>query len=850
MSGLPDGAPLTAVLRWIEISHAPLTSDTCDFTPGVTVVDRGPEGGARILFSSNVRGRRVYASGMGPVLVPVDCLVTGLTTVRLADVASRWREPDPDEDGPQLVMENNVVAVISVHPSALVPRPAELALADCLAALAGPESDSDATEAAAAAGPAAAPATSRSGLETWTASLTFDRAQCGIPAADHRFPEGFCVSLVFSSVPDVAPWKLYRSVKEGVASDDEGEAEAPVPRVFAVAPLDTPAPPRLAFGCCGHEDCGALTPVPLRALQASAGRGPEFTASFEAEDSGSGARADDPPAAFLARARGRARRKGARLLVARGAAGRRDLDLPAGMPWGDSNSDSSSVGSADGPSDGRAAPTGDAAPRMRRGGVLPAGESPEERLRLVVGTFRSCGADAARRAALDARRSSAVLWAGGGGGFPPVACRCVGCGRPVVVPPTMAVACGEAEDCMVCAPYEDDIAAQHLEPAADTESHPFEVDSRSRAGEGAAVTALAAASRRRQAGLDQELNRILAATRLAVPKEAASEAQALLGTAGASDEDLILVLAVLEARMLSAPARRASRAGRRGASGSALATSASDDDASVAARMQAAEMRESGASETEVERVLKGAGIVVAEAGSLSGAPPGVISGSAAASSATAAPAAPAARPAGGPTTRTRAGGASPCSGQSAFASRAQSTRESARLAATVRGTVFGRASMKGASPEEVDRLTVIGITADDITTARATDADSVPSTDVPEPVRARGRPSAACVVCCEDYEEGERVRVLPCLHRMHVRCIDPWLLIKAECPVCHESSRGGMNKDVVALVRGLSDAAAEGHEGHDERVRDLLADFLPAGMAGVDALFRRYFSAVEAAKR
>ncbi len=873
--GSANGAPLTAVLRWVEISHAPLTSESCSFTPGVTVVDRGPEGGARILFSSNVRGRRVYASGSGPVLVPVDCLVTGLTTVRLADVASRWRDPDPDEDGPQLVMENNVVAAISVHPSTLVPRPAELALADSLAGLAGPGSDSDAgagactckgavgaaaasTAATAASSPAASG--SGSGFEPWTASVTFDRAQCGIPAADHRFPDGFCVSLVFSSVPDAAPWKLYRSVKEGVVSDDEAEAEAPVPRVFAVAPLDAPAPPRLAFGRCVHEDCGVLTPIPLRALQASAGRGPEFTASFDAEDSGSGARADDPPAAFLRRSRERARRKGARLLVPRGAAGRRALDLPAGMPWGDSNSDSSSVASDADASDRGAARPGDggAEPRACRGGLLPeGGQSRGDRLRLAVDTFRSYGADAARRAALEARRASAVLWAGGGGGFPLVTCACVGCGRRVQVPPTMSVACGEAEECMVCAPYEDDTAAQHAEPAADTEAHPFEVDSRSRAGEGAAVAALAAASRRRQAGLDQELGRILAATRLAVPREVASEAQALLGTAGASDEDLILVLAVLEARGAgaSAPAGRASEAGGSGRAGTA---GAPDDDASIAARLQAAEMRESGASEAEVEQFLQGAGVAAAEAGpARRGAPPGVVSGrapaapSTAASAATApaAPADPSARSPGGPTTRTRAGGATAPPGPSAYASRARSTRESARIAATVRGTVFGRASMKGASPEEVDRLAVIGITAEDLATARATEDDSVPSSDVPESVRARGRPSAACVVCCEDYEEGERVRVLPCLHRMHVRCIDPWLLIKAECPVCHESSRGGMNKDVVALVRALSDAAAEGFEGHDERVRDLLAGFLPAGMAGVDAVFRRYFAAVEAAK-
>ena len=35
---------------------------------------------------------------------------------------------------------------------------------------------------------------------------------------------------------------------------------------------------------------------------------------------------------------------------------------------------------------------------------------------------------------------------------------------------------------------------------------------------------------------------------------------------------------------------------------------------------------------------------------------------------------------------------------------------------------------------------------------------------------------SPRCPVCFEEYEVGQAVWYLPCLHRMHQRCIQPWL--------------------------------------------------------------------------
>lgn len=41
------------------------------------------------------------------------------------------------------------------------------------------------------------------------------------------------------------------------------------------------------------------------------------------------------------------------------------------------------------------------------------------------------------------------------------------------------------------------------------------------------------------------------------------------------------------------------------------------------------------------------------------------------------------------------------------------------------------------------------------------------------------------CMVCLEGFKDGEGLRILPCLHRYHVQCIDPWLAQNRHCPVC-----------------------------------------------------------------
>ncbi|KAH7317570.1 hypothetical protein BKA65DRAFT_514739 [Rhexocercosporidium sp. MPI-PUGE-AT-0058] len=42
------------------------------------------------------------------------------------------------------------------------------------------------------------------------------------------------------------------------------------------------------------------------------------------------------------------------------------------------------------------------------------------------------------------------------------------------------------------------------------------------------------------------------------------------------------------------------------------------------------------------------------------------------------------------------------------------------------------------------------------------------------------------CSICIADFVDSEEVRVLPCHHRFHPACIDPWLLnVSGTCPIC-----------------------------------------------------------------
>lgn len=47
---------------------------------------------------------------------------------------------------------------------------------------------------------------------------------------------------------------------------------------------------------------------------------------------------------------------------------------------------------------------------------------------------------------------------------------------------------------------------------------------------------------------------------------------------------------------------------------------------------------------------------------------------------------------------------------------------------------------------------------------------------------------AAECAVCMDSFLHGELIRTLPCCHRFHACCVDPWLTSRWQCPLCkHE---------------------------------------------------------------
>ncbi|KAK4747677.1 hypothetical protein SAY87_014263 [Trapa incisa] len=50
---------------------------------------------------------------------------------------------------------------------------------------------------------------------------------------------------------------------------------------------------------------------------------------------------------------------------------------------------------------------------------------------------------------------------------------------------------------------------------------------------------------------------------------------------------------------------------------------------------------------------------------------------------------------------------------------------------------------------------------------------------------------SRTCAICLEDYNMGEKLRILPCRHKFHALCVDLWLTSwRTFCPVCKRDAR------------------------------------------------------------
>ncbi|OCL03735.1 hypothetical protein AOQ84DRAFT_381322 [Glonium stellatum] len=82
------------------------------------------------------------------------------------------------------------------------------------------------------------------------------------------------------------------------------------------------------------------------------------------------------------------------------------------------------------------------------------------------------------------------------------------------------------------------------------------------------------------------------------------------------------------------------------------------------------------------------------------------------------------------------------------------------------------------------------------------------------------------CSICTDDFERGQDIRVLPCNHKFHPACVDPWLLnVSGTCPLCR-----------IDLRPTTSHSSTNEDNGNDDR--GSLAP--PLGPADPDSSYRR----------
>jgi len=72
------------------------------------------------------------------------------------------------------------------------------------------------------------------------------------------------------------------------------------------------------------------------------------------------------------------------------------------------------------------------------------------------------------------------------------------------------------------------------------------------------------------------------------------------------------------------------------------------------------------------------------------------------------------------------------------------------------------------------------------------------------------GDHSRACPVCLGEFEIGDKQRTLPCFHLFHKDCVDDWLQVHDDCPVCRRSIADTMRIIAASTENELQEISTE----------------------------------------
>ena len=82
---------------------------------------------------------------------------------------------------------------------------------------------------------------------------------------------------------------------------------------------------------------------------------------------------------------------------------------------------------------------------------------------------------------------------------------------------------------------------------------------------------------------------------------------------------------------------------------------------------------------------------------------------------------------------------------------------------------------------------------------------------DLPRIVYSGKGDDKICRICLMEYNEGDTLVYLTCVHRFHEECIMTWLDNKKECPICKKNGFNKLNSDVAPVHNNSSNSESGG---------------------------------------